>query len=54
MVPSEITVKEIIPFLVKANLVRSKAEARRTLKRGGVYIDGVQLEEKLDEIVRIP
>ncbi|GAG82914.1 unnamed protein product, partial [marine sediment metagenome] len=54
MVPSEITVKEIIPFLVKTNLVKSKSEARRILKEGGVYIDGTQLEENLDKIVKIP
>jgi len=49
-----LSVKDIIPYLVKANLVKSKLEARRLLAEGGLYANGVRLDNNFDQIVTMP
>ncbi|MGB2844244.1 MAG: S4 domain-containing protein, partial [Candidatus Aminicenantaceae bacterium] len=51
-VPSKIEEKEVttshiplIDFLVNQNIFPSRAEAKRTIRQGGIYLDGERIKD---------
>lgn len=48
-----IPVTDLFSYLVRANLVKSKSEAKRLLQEGAISINGVQLDNNLDQKITV-
>jgi tyrosyl-tRNA synthetase len=48
--PGEISIKTLIGLLVETNLAKSKADVKRLIEQNGLYIDGVAIDPKTENI----
>lgn len=50
---ANIPVTDLFSYLVRANLVKSKAEAKRLLQEGAISVDGVRLDNNPEQEIRV-
>ena len=48
-----ISVTELFSYLVRANLVKSKSEAKRLLQEGAISVDGARLDNNPEQEIRV-